>query len=392
MPDNLPPEQPTASEVIVSPQGSLPALQKWFGDEMVRLWSAWPPADRRWMLMGCPAWGDYVERLVRWTLPTVLAPENMAAVAPCWLVIFTDPHGYAAVHNSTKNLRAVGIHPIVILIPDAVLAEARRHPANRYWILGAAQNLLMRMADFAGAGFHMLMPDHLYGPRYFVGLKRLSAQHEIIAQTGISSEIGGVTRDIERFRHAQGWLSVPDADLGNIAWRHLHAQTRAYLMNDATIPDRMPNAHYLCWQGERGIVSYCCHMNATWLSAEVCRSAPNFMPATIDTRLPHFAKTFYVPQVADEMTFIEISGSDKAAAKEKVGFDMFAAKCWAQTGFSDAYMPYFLQPSVTPIHPQKTFLPDDVIAEQAKRVASMLMAVRPPKWMASIQQMSMEGT
>jgi hypothetical protein len=226
-----------------------------------------------------------------------------------------------------------------------------------------------------------------------VRLRELARQHRMICQTGISAEIVGATRELSAWKRDDGSIAIPDRDLGTIGARHLHAQTKAYLMNNgAVIPNRMPNAHYLCWQGEHGIVSHCCHMNAVWLSADICRNAPNFMPATIDTRLPHFADEFYVPAVEDNMTFIEISGPDKASAQFKVDFDFFAAKCWAQTGFSEKYMPYFRKPSVTPTHPQKEFLADDVIAEQAQQVGDLLWSVRPPAWMAKIQQIPVEAT
>jgi hypothetical protein len=395
MPDaGIAPEQ--ANEVIIGPQSALPALHKWFGDAMVSTWGTPPTPERRWLLMGCPAWGDYANRLVNWTIPTLLAPDNLAALTPCWMVIFTDPLGYPTIHTSTKQLRQLGIQPIIKLIPKEVLDEARKHPANRYWILGCAQNILIRMADYYGSGFHMLQPDHLYAQSFIKNLRRLAPQHHMIAQTGISAEIEPATRELEKWRDPRGWIAIPDRDLGDIGARNLHRQTNAYLMNGATVPTdvedagaRLPNAHFLCWRGKTSIVSHCCHMNAVWLSPGVCREAPNFLPATLDTRLPQLHPDFYVPTPEDNMTFIEVSGHDKAWAKQLVGFDMFAAKCWAQTGFNLDYMPYFRRPSVTPAHLQDDGMADEEIAAQASKIADLLWSVRPPKWMQMIQQMPM---
>ena len=372
--------------VLMNPQESLPTLQKWFGDVIVELWGREPTSDRRWLLAGCPVWGSYVRTLTDWCLPTMLAPENLKALRGSWLVFFTDVAGYPEVLKATHQFAQHNIVPIVKLMPDEVLNVINRHHSNRYWVLGACHNILMRMADRMDAGYHMMAPDHLYGQRYFANLKRLAPQHEIIAQTGISAEIQGAIRELIKYRNAQGWIAVPDRDLGTIAWRNLHAQTRAYIMNDAQLFDRMPHSHFMAWQGRDAVYTYCCHQNAAWLGPNVCHRAPNFMPATIDTRLPHFGNQMYFPTVDDGMTFIEVSDASKAAQTAPVGRDFFVSRCWAQTGFNSDYFPTFMQPSVTPIHPQDSYLPDDVIKDQHSAVAALLWQERPPAWMKLLQQ------
>lgn len=373
-------------DVIISPQAAMPRLQKWFGDEMVNIYSDLPAANTPWLVMSCAVWGDYVEPFVNFAVPTLLGPDNLAALAPCWCLIYTDPLGWPKVWEAMHRLEPHGIKIILRLIPDYMLDELRKHDSNKYWGLAVAQNLGMRAAGRIGAGYHMWMPDHLYGPRYYPNLKRLSF-HDVVAQTGVSSDRDKVLPELNRWRHPNGWISVPDRDLGNLAWIYLHPQTQAYIMNKAEPPDRMPGAHFLVWQGKDALHTYCCHQNATWLSPRVCVQAPNFIPATIDTRLPYFAEDFYVPTPADEMCFIEFSGANKFAQPHLVDANRFAANCWAQVGFTEKYLPYFMYPSLTPIHPQASFMTDEAIVKQHRQVGEQLLAARPPKWMATLQSM-----
>src|SRR5229473_3433227 len=150
-------------DVIVSPQASLPALQKWFGDEMVYLWGDWPAANVPWMVMSCPVWGSYVEPFCNYVVPTLLAPENLEALAPCWVMIHTDPQGWPKIWEAMHRLEPHGIKLILRLIPDYILAELAKHDSIKYWGLAVAQNLGLRASGRVGAGYHMLMPDHLYG-------------------------------------------------------------------------------------------------------------------------------------------------------------------------------------------------------------------------------------
>jgi hypothetical protein len=382
-----PPSAPP--DAILSPNAALPALQKWFGDQMVDIWKASPigEKDKPWIVLTCPVWGPYVAPFINFVVPTLLSPENVEALAPCWIVIWTDAQGWPVIWENMHRLESHGLKLVLNLIPDYVMAELAKHDSNKYWGLSVAHNLGMRVSGRIGAGFHMLAPDHLYGPRYFKNLKRLSASYDIVAQTGVSSNRDTVLPELQQYRHPRGWITVPDRELGNLAWTHLHPQTQAYIMNNAQPPDLMPGAHFLVWQGEDYLATYCCHQNASWLSPRVCVQAPNFIPATIDTRLPYFAEDFYVPTVEDEMTFIEFSGANKFAQKGLVNAHAFAARCWAQTGFSTKYLPYFMWPSLTPIHPQKGFMTDDAIKRQHREVAEALLTVKPPVWMETLQSM-----
>lgn len=383
--------QPLAQQpntTILSPAPIVPTLQKWFGDKVVEAWRT-PPNRTHWLTMGCLIYGEsYVDTFCRLTLPTMLAPNNFEALRGSYLLIFTDAQGFARIQLATKDFDLFGIEVVMDLIPDPVMEVIRQHPSNRYWVLGAAHNIEIRWAQRFGTGYHMLAPDHLYGWRYFKSLKRLAQQHQAIVQTGISADIQGAAPELLGWGHIQGWIEVPDRDLGSIGARHMHAQTRGYLMNGASIPDKLPWSHYLCWRGSDALHSYCCHMNPAWLAPHLVRDAPNFLPATLDTRLPYIVKDgpFYVPTPADEMTFIEVSDRSKAASEQLVDADNFLARAWAQAGFSEAYMRYFLQPSLTPTHPQKDFFADDMIATQHKQVVDLLLSQKPPRWMALLQQ------
>lgn len=369
----------------MNPEAFLP-LWAWFAEQM-REMRRLPGQQGPGMLMGCPIWGGtFIDRFGKYCLPTICAPKNLAALSGnCRIVLFTDPEGWLTLDTMMKPLRLQwGIdYQIVTLPPDMMkLATDGQH---HYQVLAACQNLLLQMAAWWGMSFHMLMPDHVHGEAFFANLDRLAADHDAIVQTGISADIRTAMRDIEAYRPANDEpLTIPDRELGDIGRRHLHPQMRVYLMNDARLPDRMPNSHYMLWQAPDRMRIHSPHMNATYLSARLCALAPVPIGAnllkTIDTRLPVLIPNgkFHVVQIDDGMTYIEVSDGSKGAYPGYVGGETFALACWKNVHFSKRFMPYFNAacdvPTKYPEDGKEMTL--DAIADQHAASIDYLMANR----------------
>src|SRR5678816_3726236 len=279
-------------------QDVLPLLEGFYGKEIAELYRGQPWRGRG-LLMCAPVWGQkYLDRFEKLCLPSIMSRENYEALkGQCRMVLFTDIKSYSRLLHFTEGMEDVGFDLDVRLIPPELMAQLPTGPndpdyaaksLNKYWILGVVQNGGVQMAKRAGMAFHQLHPDHIYAPTYYANMWRLATQYEGIAQTGISANITTALPEILTYAQPDGSLTIPDRHLGDIGWRHLHKQTTAAIMNNATIPDDLPESHLWLWQGQDKLHLHCCHMNAAYMSANVCAMAHSRIPATIDAELPYF--------------------------------------------------------------------------------------------------------
>jgi hypothetical protein len=121
-------------------------------------------------------------------------------------------------------------------------------------------------------------------------------------------------------------------------------------------------------------------MNATYLSADVCRQAPVRLHNALDTELPYFMPanaTVCVPDASDGMTFIELSDDSKAGAGDMVPFAEFAAQCWSTVHYRDDWLPFFKVANEVPIKPQAEFMPVEEIQKKQNSIVQALINVKP---------------
>lgn len=365
----------------------LPQLERWYAMEIFDLWGKIPEGGPG-TILSCPIWGNYVERFRDYCLPTLMAGPNIAALATRGrFVLYTDAASGPRLLNVLHPLvEKVGHSRVIVrLIPPEVMAylpgpEIRKDDPsqmNRYWILGIAGQAALKMAGRCGMSFHHLYPDVLFSPTYFPELFAKGEEWEAIAQTTVSVDLDAAASDIEKFRQPDRTLLIPHLELGTLGLKHLHAQTRANLMNSAG-PDDLPETHMLIWQGRDKLWLYSPHMNAIYLSARLCASAPSRIPATIDAELPAFIRDtpFYVPQ-AGEMTCIEVSDGDKGHNPTRVDFPGFARRAWAQIRFNEKYMTYFERPCCIGIKPQHDFVADDTIQSLHAAIVKAMRSAKP---------------
>lgn len=383
---------------MTSPQprstDAIAILWRWYVAEVGALQRMVVPRGDTLMLGGA-VWGKaYIERFAHYCLPTIAAPKNLAALGGnARLVLFTDTMGQTPLVEMLKPLAQWGLPSQVLVMPPEVIDLANTGQREVYHVLGAAQTILLEMAGRLGMSLAPLYPDHLHGPEYYPSLFRLATGADAIVQTGISADIATAAAEVEKFRQPDGELVIPDRDLGDIGWRHLHKQMRMYLMNDAQIPARLPHAHYVFWQGKDHLSIACCHMNPAYLSARLCETAPaprrqRDIIATIDTKLPSLIRgSAYVTGVDDGMGFLELSDEKKGARPGYVPLGEFVATSLRQVGFSPRYMPFFRQICEVPIHPQETYAPADLIkAQHQVLIDAIQQELRPSAALETVQK------
>lgn len=375
-------------------QTLLRELATWFSKVMDELYEEWPDHIDG-VLMGCPIWGKtYRERFERYCLPTLLAPENLAALrGRCRLVLFSDGEGRAHLLRMLKPLEMHGIEFVLLTIPPAVLERTQERELDRYPILGCVQNMLIQMAGRYCMSLHMLMPDHSYAERYIPKMFALGERHEAIVQCGLCVDIEAAKWEIEEYRTADKELIIPSDKLGDLGWRHLHKRMRMLVVNNA--PDgKMPQSHFLMYQGRDRLRIHSPHMNPVWLSARLCLKAdlprdPKTLIATIDTRLPALidGTPVHIVQPEDEMMVIEVSDDTKAAPNKFVDFDDFAMRAWQQIGFSDSFDPLFNAACEISIAPQATYWTDEGITSFHYLAVHRMRALKPELGLEAYQQL-----
>jgi hypothetical protein len=398
----------------------LPSLEKWFWGEMHKISGALPPPVNPLappkVLMGCPLWGDeFVARFISLCLPTLMAPRNKAALAGrCQIVFFTDAASFKGLYYLARDMTQAGLPTTVHVIPQHIMdfnngieyekahqahkkliaqgapaaevEEADRHAQavgstlNKYWLLGVTQQLLIQMAGKWGMGFHSLFPDHLYAEAYFENMWRIAAiePNGGIAQTGISADIHTCLPDLEAFRQADSSLVIPDRELGDLGFRHLHKQMRGNIMGKADLATSMPNSHYMFWVGKDKLHVNCCHMNAVWIPPSKTAKSPIKLYNAIDTMLPMFMpERVYIPDDQDGLGFLEISDNLKNESHPRVDFATYAACAWNQVHLSDDWNPFFEASCEIPIKEQAEYTEEAEIQRQHATICAWLKDAKP---------------
>jgi hypothetical protein len=368
---------------------ALGLLLGWFQASMRQLWGSQPTRGTG-MVMACPLWGTkFVENFGKYCLPSIVSPRNLAALQNrCRIVIFSDARSTPRIMEMLDYLEPHGIEIIFREIPGPIMEKLTKN-GKHYWLLGACQNIAVQMCRRWGMALHMLQPDHTYCDGYFENLFRIQGGVDCIAQTSISADLEPAAKDLAKYVNADKELVVPPRDLATIGYKHLHKQMRMYAMNNCSLPDKMPNSHYMFWQARDKLMIYCCHMNPAWLSAELCARVPvphaaGIVASTLDTRLPFIVTNgsrLYIPGPDDGMVFIELSDDTKPAVPDFVDAMGFAMAAWGQVWFFDDFMPYFEQVCEVPIRRQKKFIEE---AEIIRRHAAIIELLKAKKGEAAV--------
>lgn len=348
--------------------------ESWFMAEMGRLYEQWPLSEPG-LLLGCPVWGDpvYRDRLLQYCLPSLMAPENLEALRAmrARLVLFTDDR--QGLWRRTAFLEQAGLQLQLHELPKDLLEANKDQLTHKFWILGTVQNLLVQMAARHGWSLHMLMPDHLYAPRYVPSMVRMAREQEAIPQAGISIDIDAAKADIDA-RRKGGTIVIDDRELGDMAVRYMHKQTKTALIEK----EGWAHHNMLVWRGKDGLHIANPLMNPAYLSPRLCREAPVLVPVTLDGETASLMPygTWRIPGRNDGMIFLELSDSCKAAP-DSTDFEGFCDTCWEQMNFEDACLPFFRQRTVVPTSDNVDGMDDAVIEDQNQKIVDALISQKP---------------
>lgn len=310
-------------------------VHAWYAAERATL----KGSSRGGLMLGAAIWGRwYLDVFTDYCLPTILAPENRAALQGDVIAIYTDEASRARLEMNMTAARDAGIGVDIHTLPSRVIAASDRP----FLCLAAAQQLLVTRAARAGMSFHPLMPDHGYSERYFHNLKRLGALHRNVAHGGINVARPPFTA-LERYRLGGGSIAVPARELASVGWEH----TVMCAMNDTT-PDRMPDEHYQVWRARDRVMLFNCYANPAYMPAQVCQlcDSPAVTSATLDCRTKDLFKAdFYAPKVDDDMAFVALANTAQVRAINYTTMAKFLERGWREIGRDPELLAYYLRPT-----------------------------------------------
>lgn len=346
-------------------------LDAWLANQLADLYAA-PPTDTPGMLLAAAVWGEpYIDRLARYSVPTLLTPENLEALHRfnTKVLLLTTKQDYLRLWRATMPIERAGLPLQFAYVPQELLTGP--DPSHKFQALGTLQALMLQKAAREGRGLHMYMPDHVYDRRYFATLASLVEHHEAIAHGAVSVSIETAAAELEAHREGR-FIAIPGRTLGDIGWRHLHPQTRAVLLNGVGTGG-LPRSHAMLWQGRDALHLAGPFGNPAWIGPRLCRMAPVVAPTTLDAELPHLMPDgFYIPTPADEMVCVELSDAGKVAPKV-AGPEDFTSVSWIQMNFDDAYLPVTRRRTLIPIEPREDGMNEAAIQEHHDALVDLLV-------------------
>lgn len=338
-------------------------LRRWFDPELQAAYhGAILPDGKRRLALGMLAFGIYVDRFIAFCLPSLLADGNIGALDEPKLIVHTDAAGAEKIEAA---LAGVDVKCAYTIIPEDLIDQTPDDPGNKYWLLGASQQLQMQQAKYTAHDYHMLMPDHVYSTDYFAGLDRLAREGKrAIVQGALSARLEDVGSLLDDGR------GFSACHLNALALDHLHMQMQRFILNGR---EGWPLAALMLMVGRDAITTICPHMSVAYLSHDVLMRAPIFLFATVDAHLPHLIPEDvepYVPVPADRMAYIEVSDDSKGCVdSDFCNAAEFAVRFWVVTNLQRGFERFFALTNRLPLPPgyRCAIVPmgDDEIAARA---------------------------
>ena len=260
-------------------------------------------------------WGEaYVDAMLKWALPTFLAPGNLpacAAIMPIRVTIVTRPEDAKTIleHPVAEALRAIGELAVVPL-----LTKETFDGANRYDVMALGHRYCLAASLRDNAIITLLSPDCLVANGSLSrGLRRISEGKGAVLVAGPRATFEDVTKRLSGYRDADDVTSVniPARDLVSLAARFPHDISRLLYWTDQPF-SRFPSAIY--WRaGEDSFLARYFHLHPLFVDLAVA-NPDAAKSGTIDGSLLTLAKIrqedIYVAEQSDEICVIELSRID----------------------------------------------------------------------------------
>ena len=250
--------------------------------------------NKKCLLISISVWGDsYVELFTRYFLPSILAPNNIPAVAIRRNIHFdiyttkTDKHKI----QSTPSFRSIAKLCKINFIefPDELISNPeykRPHSNVRYLIYGGFHHLSMARARLLYADIICIAPDGVHADgsyRNYVNF--IDEGYKAVVFTATRGQAETLRPELDKFispkTHA---LVVPPRDLVYLALRNIHHDFQQYVVTktNTKFPEISP---ILLFPEKHGIFAHCFHIHPIIISADTLIKEVKWDYATVDANL-----------------------------------------------------------------------------------------------------------
>lgn len=282
-------------------------------------------------------WGDpYVDKMIKYLIPSLLAPNNIPAIANTYTIflwVHCDQRSYDQL-NSSVVVASLGKYISVKydIIPPNVYNKFERLNKSvllrvvqkilgyrvefKYYLLGSLQNIAMLTAQKNRALFSFFMPDFLFSD------KSLSNMSELM-RDGYKAILGGAFRSaaheldmhLINLRH-NDVLLVTGEDLSRIVVKTMHKAATVRIVSNQNTNLNLCPQFIFAYPNE--VVVRALHSHPLLVNFGKVETAIYFDYLPIDNELllkiidsSHtFASQLYVIERPEDISFMEISDDD----------------------------------------------------------------------------------
>lgn len=280
------------------------------------------------ILLGMSVWGDYVDKFLHWTLPSLMAPGNLPSIEAVFN-IHTDEEGYKKLNHLPYNINFY----------FDVTKE------DKYFQLGKHQEKDLKKAKELKADYHCLMPDFIYSENTFRGIMEASQKHKVIGRLIMSSVQENICPELEKFRY-DGVLLIPHITLSTLALKYIHPGINYWLAEEYVYP----NIHIQCFEMENTLVMLSPHVSPVFIASDAINLPGDGWP--VDSRLDKITnEPIYCTKLEDGICITEITPKhSRKIDNRKLNIMEFALMLRYNCSYSDKLLKLFNEPTIDPIN------------------------------------------
>lgn len=253
-------------------------------------------------------WGpQYIQNYLNYTLPSELAEDNLPYFANknATYLILTRDEDAVSIKKHPLYKKLCEIIKVDFFLIDTILSQMSNPSISKYSIFSAFHQIAILLLINSKSSAVFIPADGIWGRG---SLKRISEIHES-GYLSIFLLGSRVTRDsfcqsIERFRAADGILTLSNRTLADITIKNLHPQMNSFFWN-ASAPSLYPST--FIWQmSDNTLLLRCFHLHPILVDNELlikCRDSS--VHRTIDCEIAKHIipenKNIYIVEDSDEV-------------------------------------------------------------------------------------------
>jgi tetratricopeptide (TPR) repeat protein len=228
-----------------------------FPDQVARLEEAFRAAPqgspgKRRILVVLPIWGrDHVDIFLRYTLPLLLEPGNLPALArdfDLFFPVFTTKEDEARLRGDANFARLERLAHLHFIHYAGAWMSFTWHQVGRFQLMSLTHYAALECARRVDTDVVLVFPDNLVSENFYGNLARaLKEDFGAVVCPGFRLEAGSLLSAVDRdYRSPDGRIAIPPAGIARLLIDHLDESWFVDSSRFAISP------FFLCWRVEGG--------------------------------------------------------------------------------------------------------------------------------------------